>query len=283
MIDFKGFLHNTKETLTSPTAYSWYGVAGVVATGVLTYLSTKKWVQKKYTIIKAPKVNGKISYLDKQKEPTLKDKVTEVANAALIFVPPVAAAAGASYCILHGNHKALEAFDMVVDTNNRLAARLDKYKAFAAGAMTSEVKKHVENADEDIIDGPPHRLYFSDDDLQHEDYGKKFRFCIEGLNQEFVSTPLEVLMAEYEFNKLVWGLRVGEFGSLNELLDMLGAKSEPDGDYRGWSKEAGFDNGYSWVGFNHAKIDFDDGEWGYMICFESEPTYDELFERLIHG
>ena len=45
MIDFKSLLNNTKSTLTSPTAFSLYGVAGVVATGILTFLATKKWVE----------------------------------------------------------------------------------------------------------------------------------------------------------------------------------------------------------------------------------------------
>ena len=302
MIDLKAIAKQTGEKLTSPTAFSWYGVAGIVATGVLTFLSTKKWIERRdlnreeYWDNAEQKILADSSntlsfdeaiaitdaYEEELKNRPIKEKVREAVETALIFAPPVAAAVGSGYCILHGNNKWAETTGMLINSNNRLTTRLDKYKAFAAGAATSEVRKHVESEDE-MVSCPEHRLYFSNDDLQHEDYGTRYRFCIEGRDIEFVSTPLEVLMAEYEFNKLIWGLRFGEFGSLNEFLDMLGTDGEPDGNYCGWSKEAGFDNGYSWVGFTHVKIDYDDGERGYMICFDSEPTYDELFNQLIHG
>lgn len=297
MIDFKELFGTVKAKATSPTALSWYGVAGVVATGVLTFLSTRKWERWKmhnqffYIDEAEASVNSESDDLpdfDPAKaweNRPLKEKVKEVAATALIFTPPFAAAVGTSWCILHGNSKAMKGIVGLIEANNMQAMRLDKYKQFAAGALASEVKNHIDTkeGEEEPVSKEPHKLYFSDDDYMHEDYGKRVRFHIEHTGQVFESTCFEVFMAETEFNRLIWDKRWGEFGSLNELLMMLSVPTVSYGDYCGWSKEAGFDNGYSWVGFTHKKIDFDDGASGYLICFDSEPTYDELFERLIHG
>lgn len=296
MVDFKELLKETRSTLTSPTAFSWYGVAGVVATGILTFFATKKWDDWFYSnrveyldeayedCQKSNDIYTDSLYRNKLKDRPFKEKAKEVAETALIFAPPFAAAVGTSLCILHGNNKALSSIGDLTTANNLLSARLDKYKSFAAGALTSEAIKHRESEDdEEEVSRDPHRLYFSNDDLPHEFYGKRTRFYVEYTQKEFYSTPLEVVMGEMEFNRVVWDKRIGEFGSLNELLDMIGAPLEDYGTYCGWSKEAGFDNGYSWVGITHHKIDFDDGESGYLIHFESEPTYDELYHKLIHG
>ena len=305
MVNFKELLKESKSTLTSPTAFSWYGVVGVVATGILTFLATKKWVElrseikeecwdkaenkiisedNKPTITLDEAIDITTAYEKELKDRPFKEKMKEVAQTALIFTPPFAAAVGTSLCILHGNNKALSSIGDLAAANNLLSMRLDKYKSFAAGALTSEVIKHQKSEDDDEeVSRDPHRIFFSDDDLPHEFYGKRTRFYIELTRKEFYSTPLEVVLAEMEFNRLVWDRRVGEFGSLNELLDMYHAPQESYGDYCGWSKESGFDNGYNWVGITHHKIDFDDGESGYLIHFESEPTYDELFHKMIYG
>jgi hypothetical protein len=302
MVDFKELLKEAKSALTSPTAFSWYGVAGVVATGILTFISTKKWIELRsdttdeYWDEAENKVIGEgnaptnsfdevidivDAYKEELKNRPFKEKATEAIKTALIFTPTFAAAVGASYCILHGNYKAMGGIRQLVDVNANLSSRLDQCKPFAAGMLAS---KFVPS--EKPVCPNPHKLYFCDDDLQHEDYGELVYFFIERPDGEvidFASTPLEVLMAEYEFNKLIWSDRVGEFGSLNELLSLYNARNVDDGDYCGWSKYAGFKNGYTWVGFSHKKVDLKNGERGYFIIFDSEPTYDELFERMIHG
>lgn len=295
MINFKEVLSTFKAKATSPTAYSWYGVAGVVATGVLTFISTTKWIEWKdrersrYATEASRDDQGKIAYetmQEKEKNPSTKQKIKEAAGTVAIFTPPFLAAIGTSWCIRHGNTKALDSISTLEQLSNRQAARLDKYKGFAAGALASELKD-AKPDDEERVCNNPHNLYFSDDDLQHEDYGEQLVFYIEGVNTDdnerlwFRSTKLEVMMAEYEFNKLLWNGRRGEFASLNELLTMFDAEHVSYGDGYGWSKEAGYDNGYDWVGFNHKKIRFDDGTYGYLIIFESEPTFDEVYEWFI--
>lgn len=275
MKNFKYFLDNIKCWATHPTTFSYLGVAGLIGTGILTFISTKKWIEWKEE-----------KKAEETEEPTVGQKVKDMAKTALYFAPPALTAAAASYCIIHGNNKAIDYADMVLSRNYSMAGRLDKYKGFAAGALASELKD-AKPDDEERVCNNPHNLYFSDDDLQHEDYGEQFVFYIEGVNTDdnerlwFRSTKLEVMMAEYEFNKLLWNGRRGEFASLNELLTMFDADHVSYGDGYGWSKEAGYDNGYDWVGFNHKKIRFDDGTYGYLIIFESEPTFDEVYEWFI--
>lgn len=293
MIDFKELFNNAKTKVTSPTAFSWYGVAGVVATCVLTFVATRKWDDWFYTnrsdyfedafdeCCKTDPNYIDSIYREKLKDRPFTEKAKEVLGTALIFTPPFTAAALSCYCILHGNKKAFEMVGALTEANNMLSLRLDKYKTFAAGAIASEIRHHE---DEEIpVCGKSHNLYFSEDDLQHEEYGKQTRFVIERTGQGFTSTLLEVTLAELEFNKIVWGYRCGDFGTLNELLDLYGVNKVDDGDYCCWSKEAGFNNGYSWVEFTHKRMQFDDGERGYMICFDSEPTYDEFLEKLMYG
>lgn len=275
MKNFKYFLDNMKCWATHPTTFSYLGVAGLIGTGILTFISTKKWIEWKEE-----------KKAEETEEPTVGQKIKDAAKTALYFAPPALTAAAASYCIIHGNNKAIDYADMVLSRNYSMASRLDKYKGFAAGAVASGLKD-AKPDDEKRICNNPHNLYFSDDDLQHEDYGEQFVFYIEGVNTDdnerlwFRSTKLEVIMAEYEFNKLLWNGRRGEFASLNELLTMFDAEHVSYGDGYGWSKEAGYDNGYDWVGFNHKKIRFDDGTYGYLIIFESEPTFDEVYEWFI--
>lgn len=275
MNSFKIFLSNAKLWATHPTTFSYLGAAGLIGTGILTFISTKKWIEWKEE-----------KKTEETEEPTVGQKVKDAAKAALYFAPPALTAAAASYCIIHGNNKAIDYADMVLSRNYSMAGRLDKYKGFAAGALASELKD-AKPDDEERVCNNPHNLYFSDDDLQHEDYGEQLVFYVEGVNTDdnerlwFRSTKLEVMMAEYEFNKLLWNGRRGEFASLNELLTMFDADHVSYGDGYGWSKEAGYDNGYDWVGFNHKKIRFDDGTYGYLIIFESEPTFDEVYEWFI--
>lgn len=275
MNSFKNFLSNAKLWATHPTTFSYLGVAGLIGTGILTFISTKKWIEWKEE-----------KKAEETESETVGQKVKDAAKTVLYFAPPALTAAAASYCIIHGNNKAIDYADMVLSRNYSMAGRLDKYKGFAAGALASELKD-AKPDDEERVCNNPHNLYFSDDDLQHEDYGEQLVFYIEGVNTDdnerlwFRSTKLEVMMAEYEFNKLLWNGRRGEFASLNELLTMFDADHVSYGDGYGWSKEAGYDNGYDWVGFNHKKIRFDDGTYGYLIIFESEPTFDEVYEWFI--
>lgn len=293
MIDFKEVLGTFKAKATSPTAFSWYGVAGVVVTGALTFISTMKWIEWKdrersrYATEASKNEQGKIEYgtmKEKEKNPSTRQKIKEAVGSVAIFTPPILTAFCTSWCIRHGNAKALNSVGALEQLVNSQAMRIDKYKGFAVGALASELNK---KPDDERVCNDPHHLYFSEDDLQHEDYGKELIFYIEGVETDtgertwFKSTMLEVLMAEYEFNKFLWNGRNGEFASLNELLVMYGANEVTYGDGYGWSKEAGYDNGYNWVGFKHRKIHFDDGTYGYLIIFESEPTFDEVYEWFI--
>lgn len=284
MINFKDLLSTVKTKATSPTAFSWYGIVGVAATGVLTFVSTTKWM--KWEMGSKDNVTESSTVPKKFKELSLKEKIKEIIGTAVIFTPPVLAAFGTSWCIRRGNAKALESVGSLEQIINNQSARLDKYKGFAVGALASELRDKKPE-DKNQVLNKPHHLYFSDDDLQHEDYGNEMIFYIEGVNSDdgdrmwFKSTMLEVLMAEYAFNKFLWNDRNGEFASLNELLTMFGADKVSYGDGDGWSKEAGFDNGYDWVGFTHKKIYFDDGTYGYLIIFDSEPTFDEIYEWFI--
>lgn len=101
--------------------------------------------------------------------------------------------------------------------------------------------------------------------------GEKLLFFEEISGKYFNATMLEVVDAEYHFNRNYW-LRGGE-GSLNEFYDFLGIPRTPAGDILGWSTwwgEAFY--GYTWVDFDHTLVTLDDGLECYILSYPFAPT-----------
>lgn len=103
--------------------------------------------------------------------------------------------------------------------------------------------------------------------------GDKLLFFEEISGRYFESTMLEVVDAEYHFNRNYW-LR-GGYSNLNEFYDFLGLDRTPAGDILGWSSywgEAFY--GYTWVDFEHTLTTLDDGLECYIISYPFPPTGD---------
>jgi len=264
---------------TSPTAFSWYGIAGVFATGALTFFATKKWLtwrnkKRAETIEQWMNESEKSDIRLDQflKDQPIKDKLKEAAGTVLIFTPPFAAALLTSLSIYKGNNDAMKLVSNLTDANNMLASRLGRYKDFAAGAAVNEARhRKFENT----LQTKDQRIYFSDDPNEVEDYGKVVHFYYEYTEEEFDSTIMNVLLAERELQKY-FSLR--GYAAVNELralygLDIGGWYSEC-----GWDDEIGYRKGYLWIEFSHHRTILEDGSVCYVIRNVIEPSFAEEFE-----
>lgn len=257
-IDFK----KIGRQLSSPTAWSWYGIIGIGVTMVLTVISTKKWTQE---------------HQNKDTQ-TTGEKIKDAAKTALIFTPPLAAAVGSSYCVLHGNAKAMQSVGTLMEANNFLSGKFVNNKAAAAAGMAvgSQYSRHKQCGDED--ENVSSGKLFSNDPAEVEDYGKAVLIYDEFTQREYESTILGTIMAEREvhkfFNLRGW-VAVGEFEEFQGLEPLQWT-------YQcGWSDSIGFKRGYSWVDFKHVREVLPDGRVRYRIQYGIEPIFTEEFEWIM--
>lgn len=115
-------------------------------------------------------------------------------------------------------------------------------------------------------------------DIQRErnqvDYAEPYEerlYWLEGAGEDgyFTSTPADVLIAEYEANRILATKGIIHF---NEFTDMLGVKSSLEGEDNGWSIEVGYElYNKPWIDFFEESITTDDGLEVIKITCDPEP------------
>ena len=280
MIDFKEFKNQAIETATSPTAFTWYAIAGVIATGITTFLATYKWAKEIDTI-------DDTNPFKKWWHAPFKRKVTDAARTALIFAGPVVLGIGTCYCIKHSHDLSMtdisnaeETISSLMKANNFLIDKANGVGATAAGVALSKMDSKT-----DIYAVNSGKYSFSDDpEGELEDYGKPVLFCDEFCwddgPQWFESTIFDVMMAEQELQKLI---SIRGYATLWEFHSFLGLKLDEEEDkwknFCGWDNELAFKRGqYQWVEFAHHRDISSDGRPYYAIRYVSSPGFAEEFE-----
>ena len=262
MIDFKTMGQKAIRTATSPTAFSWYGIAGVIATGVVTFLATCKWKDKRK------------DKLFEDEEPSMSEKVKDAVETALIFAPPVGVAAATCYCIKHGNDKALATVNKLVDANTFLSNKITNTTSAAAGAIAERMKNQLEGRENTCLDAN----LFSGDPAEIEDHGKVVLFYDTFAERWFESTIFDVLRAEEEVHKF-FNLR--GYVSVAEFQAFLHLEPDQWAQMCGWDDDIGHKRGYLWVEFGHERKILDDGRVYYTINYLIPPIFDEEFEWIM--
>ena len=259
-MDIKAFSQKVVRTATSPTAFSWYGIIGVVATGVTTFIATCKWKNMQRDIV----------FEDAEKEPTRIDKLKRAGKTALIFSGPVVVAASTCYCIKHGNDKAMHTIDQLYVANNVLCNRS---KDMALGLAAGEIRNKLNETGGTMTKATA--TSFSDDpEGEIEDFGKPVIFYDEFCERWFESTIFDVMKAELDANK-IYALR--GFTAVGEFHALLGLKSEEWTYQCGWDESKGIASGYAWIDFKHYHITNVDKPY-YIIKYEFSPSFLEEFE-----
>ena len=255
-------LQKVVHAITSPTAFSWYGIAGVIATGITTFWATCKWKNMQ---------RDKIFDDEEDEEPTKIEKLKQVGKTALIFACPISTAALTCYCIKHGNDLAMCTIDQLYTANNVLSNRT---KDMALGLAAGELRNKMSIAGETPIKTSAGS--FSDDPVgEVEDFGKKVLFYDDYCQRWFESTIFDVMKAEIEANK-IFALR--GFVAVGEYHALLGLDVEEWTYMCGWDATRGIRHGYAWIDYKHYRALTDDGKPYYIIKYEFTPSWLEEFE-----
>ena len=261
-MDFQTFKQKAIHTATSPTAFSWYGIVGVVATGITTFWATCKWKNMQH---------DKIFDEEENKERTRVEKLKRAGKTALMFSCPIATAAVTCYCIKHGNDLALNTIDQLYTANNILSNRgKDMALGLAAGELRNKMNV-AENAPTKTSAGA-----FSDDPVgETEDFGKKVLFYDDYCERWFESTIFDVMKAEIEANK-IFALR--GFTAVGEYHALIGLDTEDWTYHCGWDAGRGMRQGYAWIDYRHYRMLTEDNKPYYIIKYEFSPVWLEEFE-----
>ena len=228
------------------------GAVGVISTSISSVKATPKAIE---LIKKAEHDKG---------EPLTKFEI--VKTVGFVYTPSILIGASTIACIFGAN---------VLNKKNQ-AALMSAYALIdnSFKEYKNKVKElYGENADTDIrnsiaVDKFKNRRVrtdTSDNETFYDEFSDRF----------FNSTMEKVITAEYELNR---NLALKGFATLNEFYKYLGLPPIVNGDAFGWSLDAGsMYYGYSWIDFEHVKVDTEDGddpnhEGFYRLIMTNEPS-----------
>lgn len=111
---------------------------------------------------------------------------------------------------------------------------------------------------------------YEESDIEYED--NKLLFYDEYRQEYFNATMEDVLTAEYVLNR---DFSYHGYVVLNEFYDLLKLPRTDYGDILGWAAWEIHDRQwYSWIEFNHRKVELEDGMECYIIEILTEPRPD---------
>ncbi len=247
----------------SPTILSALGVGGV---GLTVYFSGKAALKTR--AICEEYVKESIT-ADGSMKITTVDELDKAGylRIAKAYIPVAASAAATIFCIVGSNTintrriKALGGAYAVLDANFR------DYKAAAVAALGTDAANKIQEAADKAVcmKEAPER-----DTIP----GGHFIFYDRYSRRDFVSTPEDVIAAEYHLNR---NFALRGYATLNEFYSFLGLPEWETGNLLGWTLDEGTNYGYAWVDFINARHDDPDGTVWYSIEMIFEPTIDEYY------
>lgn len=225
------------------TILTCVGGVGVVATSVLAVKATPKAM----TLLKNAE--------EEKGEELTKFEKFKVAGPA--YIPSVITGVSTIACIFGAN---------ILNKHHQAAlmsayALLDNsYKEYRA--KVEEI--YGEDADKQV------REEIAKDKYEESDKDEnKVTFYDEYSGKYFESTMEDVLRAEYILNR---DLSYHGYATLNEFYDLLKLPMTDYGDILGWNASAVHEmQWYSWVEFNHRRVELEDGMYCYILEILTEP------------
>jgi hypothetical protein len=180
------------------------------------------------------------------------------------YIPTLIIGAGSITCIISA-HK------HNVKVQNSLASAYMLMDGLYKEYQNTAKELYGEDSDADIkrrmaIGHYEDILVYDGEQLFHDEYSGRF----------FKSTMEEVKDAEYHLNR---NFTLRGYCELNEFYDFLGLEATDYGHTIGWSIDAGFDYGYTWVDFKHTQEFTEDGVEFWTISYPFNPTPDFDYEH----
>lgn len=222
-----------------PTILTVGGVVGLVTTSVLAGRASVK-ASKRLEAAKAEEPDKRLSKMD------------VVKLVAYDYVPAMVSCAVTSACIIGSNAANAKRYATLLDAYTLTSSALKLNKDQTLMTWHESAKKRIEG-DFPSVKGV-------------------VRFKESYLDEEFEDTFENVLLAEYNLNRV---FILKDYATFGEFRNMLGLRRVPDTDDIGWSCRGEVDYGYRWVDFVHRKKVDDKGEY-YEIEYPFPPTRDFL-------
>lgn len=243
----------------SPTVLTFLGAAGVIATSVLAVRVTPKAVHK----IRAD------SRINHDGDPEAFTKAEAIRSAWICYIPAAITGTATIVCIFGANilnkHQQAAISSAYALVNNAYSEYRTKLKELYGeeahqkiiDAIAKEKSRDVYISSSGICSSSS--LAFDErnsEDMRlfYDSYSRRY----------FESTVPQVLEAEYHLNRN-WIL--GACVTINDFYEFLGIAPIEGGDDAGWFWE----DGITWIDFNHHKTVLDDGLEVYVIDLEYAP------------
>ena len=228
------------------TILTCVGSVGVVATTVMAVKATPKAIE----LLEQAEVG-------KDEPLTVLEKI-QVAGPS--YIPTILIGVSTIACVFGANA-----------LNKRQQASLLSAYALIDNSY-KEYKKKVsalygENADANVRSEIA-KDHYEESDIEYED--DKVLFYDEYRREYFNATMEEVLTAEYTLNR---DFSYHGYATLNEFYDLLKLPRTDFGEILGWSSFMVHEyQWYSWIEFNHRKVELEDGRECYIIEIITDPV-----------
>lgn len=234
----------------SPTILTCMGAAGLIATVVLAVKATPKAAE----LIKEDSRNNHDG------DPHAYTKKEAVLSAWKCYVPTAVSGAATLVCLFGANALNKRQQASLASAYVLIDQSFKEYRSKVKELLGDDGDKQIrEEIAKDKCDNMP----------SPED--GKMLFCDEYRGECFERTMVEILQAEYHFNRN-FALR-GE-ASLNEFYGFLGLSPIDGGDVIGWDIAFGEEfAGYSWIDFEHEKFTMEDGVECCLINYPFPPAH----------
>lgn len=243
----------------SPTILTCLGAIGVVATSVLAIQATPKAVRK----IRAD------SCINHDGDPDVYTKMEAFQSAWLCYIPASLVGMSTIACIFGANILNKHQQATITSAYTLLSNTYQDYERKTKEIFGEEGHQKIidaiaaERADDVYISSPG--ICGSDSLSFSERNPEDVRLFYDSFSERyFESTISQVLEAEYHLNRN-WAL--GREICVNDLYDFLGIDKIPGGEALGWF----YEDGISWIDFNHHKTVLNDGLEVYVIDIEYPP------------
>lgn len=224
----------------SPTIVSCIGAFGVVATTVAAIKATPKAL----SLIEDEKAR-----INKQLEQgRWQTRVNKLTTAEIIkatwkcYIPTAVIGLSTMVCIFGANTLNKRQQEALASAYILLDNTYKEYKNKVTSLLGEDTNAHIQKS---IVEDKYEKTDISIDE-------EKQLFYEYNYGEFFERTKMEVLNAEYRFNKM---FASNGYATLNDFYKLLGLPLTQEGDFIGWSVQ----EGYSLVDFEHELLIMDDG------------------------
>ena len=249
----------------SPTILSGLGAAGVITTSVLAVRATPKALRK----IRA---DSKVNH---DGDPEAYSKLEAVRSAWVCYIPAVVVGTSTIVCIFGANVLNKRQQASISSAYALLNSSYQDYKDKLKELYGEEAHQKIidaiaaEKAKDVYItaDGICESTSLSFDERNPDDM---HLFYDAFSRRYFESTIAQVLEAEYHLNR---NLSLGGDVCINDFYNFLGIEPIDGGDYLSWFYF--YEDGISWIDFNHRKTVLEDGLEVYVVDIVYTPRMDD--------